>query len=114
MKNNQEIRERLKEAANEILARSQSVQESLAMLDPAGNLSFGEQGTEREFDDVLDSLGDRSRRELLQVLGAFDRLDRGTYGLCAECGAKIDEERMQVVPFTEHCFDCAAEVEKAG
>lgn len=112
MKETEKIRERLKEVANEILTRSKAVQESMALLDPAGNLSFEEHGTEREFDDVLERLGDRSRRELLQIMRAFERLDRGAYGTCAECGDKIESERLKALPFTEHCAECAARLER--
>lgn len=112
MKNNTESRKRLRHAAEEILARNQGVQDAIARLDPAGNLSFEEHGTEREFDDVLERLCDRSRRELLQVMGAFQRLENGTYGTCAECGGKIDRNRLKTLPFTEHCIDCAVKLER--
>lgn len=106
-------RQRLREAANDILNRSNGVQEQLATLDPAGNLSFEEHGTEREFDDVLERLGDRSRRELLRVMAAFRRLETGSYGRCDECSSAINAERLEAVPFTEHCLDCATRLERS-
>lgn len=112
MENDAEIRKRLREAAEEILARNEGVKDAIARLDPAGNLSFEQHGTEREYDDVLERLGDRSRRELLQVLSAFGRLESGSYGICDECGGKIDQDRLEALPFTEHCVDCAARLER--
>src|SRR5690606_24706752 len=101
------IRERLRKAANEILARSDGIREAIATVDPAGNLSFEEHGTEREFDDVLEQLGDRSRRELVEAAAAFRRVEEGTYGRCAGCGKEVGAERLEALPFTEFCVKCA-------
>jgi DnaK suppressor protein len=46
------------------------------------------------------------RKELHQIDGALARLRAGTYGLCEECGAEIDEERLEILPFAAQCVDC--------
>ncbi len=109
MRNEREIRERLRTAANEILARNDGVREAMATVDPTGNLSFEEHGTEREFDDVLEQLGDRARRELVEAAAAFRRVEEGTYGRCGRCGKEIGEERLEALPFTEFCVRCAGD-----
>jgi RNA polymerase-binding transcription factor DksA len=38
---------------------------------------------------------------------ALDRLDQGTYGSCVSCGRAIDPERLDAVPATARCIDCA-------
>ena len=35
-------------------------------------------------------------------------------GLCAECGEPIARPRLQAIPYTQHCIDCARQVENGG
>lgn len=46
------------------------------------------------------------RGELTEMDEALDRLEDGVYGLCAECGREIDEERLKVKPFAVFCVSC--------
>jgi DnaK suppressor protein len=43
-----------------------------------------------------------------QVDAAMARLDAGEYGVCERCGRPIAAERLQALPYTVHCIDCAA------
>lgn len=106
------IRNRLKEDLDGILQRNEGVLSAIRQKDPAGNLSFEDLGTNGEFDDVLDSLGDLARRELLEVWNAMQRIEQGTYGVCVECGEKIDADRLMAIPSTERCIDCAQKLER--
>ncbi len=69
---------------------------------------FSEQATELEDREVQDALGDESRDELRQVNRALDRLARGSYGSCEDCGAGIPEGRLDALPFATRCIRCAA------
>lgn len=112
MDEKRKIKERLKKSLEEIAARQNGVQEAMRLLDPAGNLSFEELGTESEFDEVLERLGDRTGRELLEIAAAFRRLEEGTYDTCEECGGRISPERLEALPYTRHCVDCAVKLER--
>ncbi|MCM3778458.1 TraR/DksA family transcriptional regulator [Microbacterium hydrocarbonoxydans] len=59
----------------------------------------------------LTGLAEAAASELRQVDEAMDRLDAGTYGLCAHCGRPIPAARLEVRPFATHCVACA---EKLG
>ena len=53
-----------------------------------------------------------ARRERLEekigaLESALERLKKGTYGICEECGEKIDPERLQILPQTALCVRCA-------
>jgi RNA polymerase-binding protein DksA len=51
----------------------------------------------------------RNSRELLgRVEDALNRLDSGTYGLCVTCGKPIPAARLDVLPYTTQCVECAA------
>jgi RNA polymerase-binding transcription factor DksA len=38
---------------------------------------------------------------------ALKRLDDGTYGTCASCGSSITDARLDAMPGTARCIDCA-------
>lgn len=38
---------------------------------------------------------------------ALDRLREGKYGLCIHCGREIKPERLEILPNTERCAQCA-------
>ena len=42
-----------------------------------------------------------------EVIGALKRLDDGTYGRCQNCGREIAIERLEALPATPLCIDCA-------
>jgi RNA polymerase-binding transcription factor len=58
------------------------------------------------------SLSDAERGVLMQIEEAFNRMKEGTYGTCTNCGATIGEKRLQAVPWTPFCIDCAELQEK--
>lgn len=58
------------------------------------------------------SLSDGERGVLMMIEEAFNRMKEGTYGVCTNCGATIGERRLQAVPWTPFCIDCAELQEK--
>ncbi len=60
-------------------------------------------------DEVMNALDQNGRAELEKIEAAIGRLDDGSYGTCAVCGAWIDERRLEVLPTTEHCRACAGQ-----
>lgn len=111
MKDATEIRKRLKADLAEILDRDDAVRASIRQRGGDENMNFEDLGLNGEFDDVLDTLGDRSRTELLAIRSALQRVDSGTYGTCTNCGRKIDPERLEAMPATEYCVECASRLE---
>jgi RNA polymerase-binding transcription factor DksA len=51
----------------------------------------------------------KTRIEGLQE--ALSKVDEGSYGRCERCGAQIDPERLEILPATVLCVDCARESE---
>jgi len=49
---------------------------------------------------------------LRRIDEAILRLGAGSYGLCAECGGKIAEARLEAVPFAVTCRDCQEQEEQ--
>jgi DnaK suppressor protein len=57
-------------------------------------------------DDVALARSASLQRTIEQIDAALHRIDLGTYGTCARCGAAIPEERLELRPFTDTCVRC--------
>ena len=64
----------------------------------------------REF---LLSLTELDRKQLLMVEDALNRIDRGEFGYCQQCGEEINRKRLEVQPWARHCVRCQ-ELEEKG
>ncbi|HWH31175.1 MAG TPA: TraR/DksA C4-type zinc finger protein [Egibacteraceae bacterium] len=64
---------------------------------------------EREQDE---SIREHAEAQLEEVEAALRRLDDGSYGRCAVCGADIGEARLQVRPQTRYCVEHQHERER--
>lgn len=68
--------------------------------------------------DVLEDTGlavaDIHREQLTRLEMAIVRVEQGSYGLCEECGKKIDEARLRVAPFATSCVNCQEQLEKSA
>ncbi len=62
-----------------------------------------------ENDEILQAVEETSQAELKQLERALERLEAGTYGVCEDCGAQIERERLKVVPYASQCRHCAAD-----
>ena len=69
--------------------------------------NWTEQATERENDEVLESLGNAAEQELIMIDSALKRIDSGDYFSCSICGEDIPPARLELLPFTTHCVNCA-------
>lgn len=47
------------------------------------------------------------RDQLVEVEGALERLDAGTYGTCEACGKEITAARLEAMPAARFCIDHA-------
>ena len=75
---------------------------------------WAEQATERENDEVLESLGNSAEQELIMINSALKRIDAGDYFSCSLCGNDIPVERLELLPFSSHCVSCADKLEHQG
>ena len=66
-----------------------------------------EQATERENDEVLESLGMASEDEVLHINQALERIEAGNYFSCRSCGQDIPVSRLELLPFSTTCVSCA-------
>ncbi len=74
--------------------------------------------------DLVDQAGDERDRELSLLLTgrdkeklsaineALEKLKEGTYGICEECGDKIGQGRLKVMPLAKYCVACQSKIER--
>src|SRR5271165_6805047 len=65
-------------------------------------------------EEVTSQLAELESRELSQIERSLARLKQGTYGLCEGCQKKIPVARLNALPFSTTCIECAREMEMYG
>lgn len=68
---------------------------------------WSEQAQERQNDEVLEAIGNESQHELTQINVALERIESGDYTSCTDCGEEISLKRLEAVPYTHLCINCA-------
>ena len=61
---------------------------------------------------VLGELEDIEIEILRAIDEAIERMKQGSYGYCEVCGEEIEEDRLEIVPWTTLCKKHAEEAEK--
>jgi RNA polymerase-binding transcription factor DksA len=87
--------------------------------DASGNLSnvplhMADIGTENYDQEFTLGLIENEQGTLELVNEALNRLNHGKYGRCEECKEPISKPRLQALPYTRHCIQCARELESRG
>ncbi len=103
------FKQRLIELKAEVSKRIRSIDKHIRHEGMSADWS--EQASERENDEVLESLGNSSEQELAMIKFALKRIEDGTYFYCEECGGDIPSARLELLPFTAYCVDCAEKIE---
>ena len=57
-------------------------------------------------------LREREQGLLSKIEAALEKIERGEYGSCVNCGEEIGLRRLKARPVAELCIDCKAEEEK--
>ncbi len=112
MKDYEAVRSQLLAMLEDLDERLGKITEDIKHVDEPPEKDFAEQVTERENDEVLDSLGNMAREERTRVRQAIARIDSGEYGFCVVCGEPIKQERLKALPFSDKCIKCAQQESK--
>jgi RNA polymerase-binding protein DksA len=73
--------------------------------DSAG--ASGDVGSELFEQETMLTLEHMANARLQEVEDALQRMERGEYGLCTNCGREIPVERLEAHPWSSRCIDCA-------
>jgi len=66
------------------------------------------ESVEREFGSLAAT---NARAHLHDVSEALERIKKGDFGLCRECGKPIPIKRLKALPFAHHCVECQQALE---
>jgi len=96
------LRERILHAAEDLAADDEGLGEL--------NSAAGDQHLADHASDLVDleldqTLGENAVNVIAEIDNALARIDEGTYGTCAICGAPIPVERLDAVPYATLCLD---------
>jgi len=101
---NEGLRQALEAKKQELTIRLERIHANLRRGTEADSK---ERAKQFEDNEVVDALGNEAREELAKISAAMQRLETGDYGLCVECGLKIDQGRLEVYPYADECIECA-------
>ena len=88
------------------------------------DLKVGQQASDEGTEDIVDhannssnrefmfALSDTERRILIEIDGALERLDGGSFGVCTNCSVEIKKARLRALPWARYCVDCQEQVER--
>ena len=79
-----------------------------AELDEPHPKDWEDSAVEREGDEVLEQLGQSGLDEIARIRAALKRVRDGSFGQCVQCGEEISHERLDTLPDTPLCRNCAA------
>ena len=89
---------------DELLASLTEIEDQLD--DPVPK-DWEDAASERQGDEVLTALRHAEEAELRRIDAALARIEAGEYGECVQCGKDIADKRLELLPDTPFCANCA-------
>jgi RNA polymerase-binding transcription factor DksA len=71
-------------------------------------LHLGDMGTEEYLYDMNATLLANEQHIASEIRAALGRLDNGSFGVCEACVRPIAPQRLEEIPYTRFCVECAA------
>lgn len=97
-----------------LFAEVSTVETNLQQISEDREPELEEKAQEERDARLLDRLDGRGKAELEAIDQALARIESGLYGACVNCGEPIALGRLQAVPETSFCRDCAEQAERSG
>lgn len=108
----EKLRHRLEEERERLRSEIASLAEQPAEYQPTEISFYGnhlaDTATETYEEEKALALEAHMQGILTRVEGALERFDKGTYGICENCGGPIDPERLEALPYAPTCLRCAS------
>jgi DnaK suppressor protein len=100
------LEERRREMVTEVQGKIRDVRTEAAGTPVNGVLDAAESSDADIQEDIELALIQMKAETLSKIDEALARLEKGTFGLCTECGEEISERRLRALPFALRCKDC--------
>ncbi len=105
------IKKQLQQRQFQLESRVTAINDDVSHKNQPLSADWAEQAVERENEEVLEALGNASLDEIQKIKRALQRIERGIYFECDECGETIDIERLKLLKATDRCTKCAEKLE---
>ncbi len=91
--------------------------QSIGARESSGDLSSyafhqADQGSDTNLMEQTVMLMEQEREKMRLLSDALRRISDGTYGICEICGDKIQESRLEIIPYARYCMDCKSKEEE--
>ena len=100
-----DLKEKLLSLKAELSSRVEKIDADLSQRKTSHK--FSEQSVDQQNDGVLYNLKSEAEEELEQIENALLKIERKLYGKCETCHSEISNERLEALPFTTFCKNCA-------
>ena len=67
----------------------------------------GDLGTHHFEEEMSLNLLENEEKLIEEVNAALERIEQGSFGRCEQCGQAIAPGRLDAVPYTRYCLNCA-------
>lgn len=103
------VKKHLEEERNRLNGRIVELAKQDPFSDPDrvnDNAASDHEASEESSHDRFSAMVDELKVKLFAVDAALDRIGKGTYGFCTNCGQMIDTDRLAVLPTATLCLNC--------
>ncbi len=108
------LEERLHEVRREILGGVEKSKVHTKEIGGDGTQDIADMAADNYSRQVLMDLGERERERLREVEAAFQRMDKGLYGICEESDEPIPYSRLEAIPYARYTVAAQNEIERRG
>ncbi len=77
-----------------------------------GGIDRGDESNQALESGMEMTQADRANYELALVSGALERLDKGEFGVCMDCGEVVERARILANPIAKRCLSCQSRHEE--
>lgn len=95
----------------ELLGRVERTHHHLYEREERVSANFSDQSQEMESQALVSALDVEGREELKLIEAALERISSGTFGICQQCGEEVQAARLEALPYTRYCINCANQLE---
>lgn len=103
------VRQQLKLRRSELLTRRQRVDRDLGRCNDPLSPDSSDQAIQVQNDEPLQAIGQAAAEEITAIDAALERLSMGLYGVCTQCGERIEPARLAAVAHAVTCTACASD-----
>jgi len=67
---------------------------------------FVDEASSKITQNILAVMSKNNKQKILAIEAALRRIAEGSFGVCVSCGKKIEDERLDSLPWTTLCIGC--------